>query len=282
MSSDTATLNSTDGFVPTAPVKLNGIKFKLVNGKKDVLALGAGALAFPTQVSAAARVAKKFAYCLGGSANPAPIFFGNISYYFDSGLPQQGDRYPELDITPYLKYTPLKTPAHGKRGYALEITSVTLNAGSAVTVKVSDDAAIGTGALYTRIVEPAYTHIRQAFLSVLAVTGFQRVSSHHGPLDLCFNITVGQYRSAPLITFTFGRNSSLGVTADNYLVNVDNSNIYCFGIISAGAKKGSSVIGTFQQQDNLVEFDLEKKRVGMTGSLIALRSNCANFNFTRA
>ncbi|KAJ7297522.1 hypothetical protein O6H91_Y051400 [Diphasiastrum complanatum] len=282
LSSDTVTLNPTDGFVPMAPVPLTGIQFVL-NPKVDLLALGPGSLAFPAQVSTSSGVAKKFAYCLGQNSAPTPIFFGNTSYHFDSGLPPQSNGSPELDITPFLKFTDLKTPSYGKHGYAVQITSIAVDeANNGSVIDVSDVASIGTEAFYTSIVEPAYTQIRQAFLRTPAVGNFQKVNTIFGSLDLCFNFTgrTGDLRSAPVITFTFDGNTSVPVTSDNYLVQVDSTDIYCFGIVSAGPLKGNSVIGTFQQENNLVEFDLEKQRVGLTGSLIGFKSNCANFNFT--
>ncbi|XP_060175302.1 probable aspartic proteinase GIP1 [Lycium barbarum] len=69
----------------------------------------------------------------------------------------------------------------------------------------------------------------------------------------------------------FGPNSMVRVKAQN----VD---VWCLGFVDGGLEP--IVIGGHQIEDNLVQFDLARKRVGLSSSLLFRSTNCANFDFT--
>uniref|UniRef100_A0A2N9FWH8 Xylanase inhibitor C-terminal domain-containing protein n=1 Tax=Fagus sylvatica TaxID=28930 RepID=A0A2N9FWH8_FAGSY len=66
----------------------------------------------------------------------------------------------------------------------------------------------------------------------------------------------------------------------NLMVQPQNG-VTCLGFVDGGAHpKASIVIGAYQLEDNLLQFDLAKSRLGFSSSLLSRRTNCANFNFT--
>lgn len=58
--------------------------------------------------------------------------------------------------------------------------------------------------------------------------------------------------------------------------------VTCLGFVDGGSHPKASliVIGAYQLEDNLLQFDLAKSRLGLSSSLKSRRTNCANFNFT--
>ena len=57
--------------------------------------------------------------------------------------------------------------------------------------------------------------------------------------------------------------------------------VTCLGFVDGGSHpKASIVIGAYQLEDNLLQFDLAKSRLELSSSPKSRRTNCANFNFT--
>ena len=72
----------------------------------------------------------------------------------------------------------------------------------------------------------------------------------------------------------FGRNSMVRIVEEG----VD---VWCLGFMDGGVRpKTSIVIGGHQMEDNLLQFDLETKRLGFSSSVLVHHTMCANFNFT--
>ncbi|EEF49803.1 basic 7S globulin, putative [Ricinus communis] len=58
--------------------------------------------------------------------------------------------------------------------------------------------------------------------------------------------------------------------------------IYVQGFVDGGLHpRASVVVGAHQLEDNLVQFDLARSRLGFSSSLLSQRTSCANFNFTQ-
>ena len=72
----------------------------------------------------------------------------------------------------------------------------------------------------------------------------------------------------------FGRNSMVRIVEEG----VD---VWCLGFMDGGVRPNTSiVIGGHQMEDNLLQFDLETKRLGFSSSVLVHHTMCANFNFT--
>jgi hypothetical protein len=52
--------------------------------------------------------------------------------------------------------------------------------------------------------------------------------------------------------------------------------VLCWAFVDAGAN-APSALGTFQQERNLVEFDLARSRLSFTGLLDFYQTTCSNF-----
>ncbi|KAF7149963.1 hypothetical protein RHSIM_Rhsim02G0020200 [Rhododendron simsii] len=56
--------------------------------------------------------------------------------------------------------------------------------------------------------------------------------------------------------------------------------VLCLGFVDGGSNPRTSiVIGGYQIEDNLLQFDLGASRLGFTSSLLYSQTTCANFNF---
>jgi hypothetical protein len=79
----------------------------------------------------------------------------------------------------------------------------------------------------------------------------------------------------------FGSNSMVRITKKS----VD---LWCLGFVDAGVNPmvaswiggPSIVIGGHQLEDNMLQFDLQSKRLGFSSSLLSKGTNCANFKFS--
>ncbi|CAN1309594.1 Probable aspartic proteinase GIP2 [Linum perenne] len=62
-----------------------------------------------------------------------------------------------------------------------------------------------------------------------------------------------------------------------------SDDVACLGFVNGGSGARSAiVVGGYQMENNLVEFDLAGSRIGFSGSLLGRRTTCGNFNFTSA
>lgn len=55
----------------------------------------------------------------------------------------------------------------------------------------------------------------------------------------------------------------------------------CLAFVDGGPRAEQAVVvGGYQLEDHLLVFDLDRSRLGFTGSLLGIRTGCASFNFT--
>ncbi|KAG8370712.1 hypothetical protein BUALT_Bualt13G0011800 [Buddleja alternifolia] len=72
------------------------------------------------------------------------------------------------------------------------------------------------------------------------------------------------------------------IYGSNSMVRIRSENIdgWCLRFVDGGFEpKASIVIGGHQFEDNLLQFDLERERLGFISSLLSRSTNCANFDF---
>ena len=78
-------------------------------------------------------------------------------------------------------------------------------------------------------------------------------------LDLCFNIAGVANPSVPDMVFKF-QGADYQLLAENLFVLVDaKASTLC---LAMGGSQGFSIIGNIQQQNHLVIYDLEAKKIG--------------------
>nr|CAD1840406.1 unnamed protein product [Ananas comosus var. bracteatus] len=249
----------------------------LACGAAGMAGLGRGKLALPTQIAARLRVSRKFALCLPSSSGPGAMFFGEApSYTFQL----------DVDAAKSLMYTPLITAGAGTddEGYFIGVRGIKFN-GKAVPLDAEllagASAKISTAVPYTVLESSIYRAVTSAFLKETALQRLKAVK----PFELCFNGSgIGSTRVGPAVPsidlvlqnkgaewMIFGSNSMVW-TADGVL---------CLGLVEAAKDRVEApiVIGGHQLEDNLLEFDIARSRLGFTSSLLFRQTTCSNFNF---
>lgn len=136
---------------------------------------------------------------------------------------------------------------------------------------------------YTTIQSSIYGNFKSAFLKAAFSMNMTRVTSV-APFDVCFDSNgideskVGP--NVPVIDFVlqsemvkwsiYGRNSMVKLSDD----------VMCLGLLDGGVEqKNPIVIGGYQFEDVLVQFDFDSSMVGFSSSLLMRDSSCSNFRF---
>ncbi|CAN6452723.1 unnamed protein product [Victoria cruziana] len=302
LSDDVLVLRSTDGrsagrtaIVPhfvfmCAP---SGLVTDLASGSRGILGLGRTGVAAPTQLATALRFKKKFAVCLPSSASsdPGVIFFGDSPYVL----------LPGVDVSESVAYTkllinPVSTAGSyfsGQRSveYFVKVTAIKVN-GKVVPVnstlldihKANGGTKISTAAAYTTLESSVYRAVEAAFVREAAARAIKRVAAVK-PFGACFSTrNVGSTRvgvPVPEIELSFaGARAGWKIFGANSMVMVKEG-VMCLGFVDGGKDTRTTVmIGGYQLENNLLQFDLENSKMGFSSSLLFRQTTCSNFNFT--
>ncbi|CAI9104271.1 OLC1v1002907C1 [Oldenlandia corymbosa var. corymbosa] len=299
LAQDVLSLQSTDGFNPGKHVSSPQVMFTcgatfllegLAKGVKGIAGLGRGKVGLPFQLANAFRLKRKFGVCLGSKG---VIFFGKSPYKF---LPAGRD----ISISKSLSYTPLLINPVSTAGasfagepsveYFIGVKSIMV-AGKPVYINSTlltinkegyGGTKISSVVPYTVMETSIYKSFTKGFAK--AFSGVPRVKSV-APFGLCFDSSkLGSTRvgpPAPLIDFVF-QNASVywRVFGANSMVQV-KKDVLCLGFVDGGENPRTSiVIGVHQVEDNLLQFDLAKSRLGFSSTLLFHQTTCSNFNFT--
>ncbi|XP_027912095.1 aspartyl protease AED3-like [Vigna unguiculata] len=120
-----------------------------------------------------------------------------------------------------------------------------------------------SGTVFTRLVEPAYTAVRNEFRRRVSV-GKKLTVTRLGGFDTCYTVPI----VAPTITFMFsGMNVTL--TPDNTLIHSTAGGITCLAMAAAPDNVNSvlNVIANMQQQNHRVLYDVPNSRLGVAREL---------------
>ncbi|KAI3805247.1 hypothetical protein L1987_27451 [Smallanthus sonchifolius] len=298
LGSDLVTIQSTDGKNPGRVVSVPKFLFVcgsaldgLANGVVGMAGLGRTSISLPSQLSSAFSFRRIFAICLTSSTNsPGVVFFGNGPYRFLLNT----DASSNLIYTPLIKnpvstasaYTQgdasseyfigVKSIRIGEKVVSINKTLLTINREGYGGTKIS------TVNPYTVLQTAIYKAVIKAFGN--ALSGVPKVA-RVAPFGLCFNSTsLGTTRVGPgvpqidlvlqnsnVFWRIFGANSMVQVRED----------VSCLGFVDGGFNPMTTiVIGGHQIEDNLLQFDLARSRLGFSSSLLFRQTTCANFNFT--
>ncbi|KAH0703475.1 hypothetical protein KY285_017753 [Solanum tuberosum] len=261
----------------------------LASGVKGTVGLGRNRIALPSQLAEIFSFPRKFAVCLSSSTQSSGvIFFGD------------GMMLSKIDVSKDLIFTPLITNPFGTGSvpflnepsseYYIGVKSIRVN-GKPVTINKkllgvdksgNGGTKISTGSPYSMLESSIYDVVTKAFIDELS--NATRVASV-APFETCFSSkSVGSTRVGPAVPTIdlvlqttrvywriFGANSMVKVSQD----------VICLGFVNGGIKPTTSiVIGGYQLEDNLLQFDLAKSTLGFSSSLLFHQTTCANFNFT--
>ncbi|KAK4441684.1 putative aspartic proteinase GIP2 [Sesamum alatum] len=262
----------------------------LASGTTGLAGLGRARIGFPSQFAAAFSFRRKFAICLSASANGV-IFFGDGPYNFLPNI-----EISRLRSTP-LYINPVSTASTFSQGepsteYFIRVNSIRIE-GNPIAINTTllnidsqgnGGTKISTVNPYTLLETSIYRAFSSAYIQAAAARNISRVAGV-APFDVCFSsdnvVSTRVGPSVPYIDLVLqGQDAVWTFTGSNSMVQV-NDNVLCLGFLDGGLNPRTSiVIGGYQLEDNLLQFDLAASRLGFSSTLLGRQTTCANFNFT--
>ncbi|KAH7856671.1 hypothetical protein Vadar_004066 [Vaccinium darrowii] len=298
---DVVSIQSTDGFNPGTFVSMRHFLFScapafllkgLPSGVRGMAGLGRTNISLPSQFSSRFKLNKTFAICLTASTRASGVvFFGPGPYHFLFNT----DASTSLLYTPLL-LNPISTADAYSRptassDYFIGVTSIQINQITVPNINASLLAIDSNGNGGTKISTVTPYTVLQTSIYNAVLTFFQNQLSRVptvaavAPFGLCFNSTnIGSTRVGPAVPpinlVLQNANVSWTIFGANSMVQVSNE-VLCLGFVDGGVNPRTSiVIGGYQIEDNLLQFDLGASRLGFSSSLLFRQTTCANFNFT--
>jgi len=229
--------------------------------KQRTIGLANTHLSIPSQLISMYQLPHKIALCLPSTersqSHNGDLWIGKGEYYY---LPY------DKDVSKIFASTPLI--GNGKSGeYLIDVKSIQIGA---KTVPIPYGATkISTLAPYTVFQTSLYKALLTAFTENIKIAKAPAVK----PFGACFYSNGG--RGVPVIDLVLSGGAKWRIYGSNSLVKV-NKNVVCLGFVDGGVKpKYPIVIGGFQMEDNLVEFDLEASKFSFSSSLLLHNTSCS-------
>jgi hypothetical protein len=299
---DVVSVDSTDGSNPGRVVSVTRFLFScaptfllegLASGVSGMAGLGRTRIAFPSQFASAFSFHRKFAICLSSSTTSnGVVFFGDGPYVL----------LPNIDASQSLTYTPLfinpvstasaYTQGEPSAEYFIGVKSIKVDdkVVKINTTLLSIDSEgfggtkISTVNPYTVLETSIYTALTEAFIAEAAARNITRAASV-APFGVCFSsenvLSTRLGASVPTIYLVLqNENVYWSIFGANSMVQV-SEDVLCLGVVNGGEKPRTSIVlGGYQLEDNLLQFDLATSRLGFSSLLFGRQTTCANFNFT--
>lgn len=221
---------------------------------QGLLGFGRGALSFLSQTKSTYN--SVFSYCLPSSKS------GNFS-----GTLRLGPKHQPIHI----KYTPLLS--NPRRPSLYYVNMIGVRVGRHVVdipprslmfnSATGSGTIIDSGTMFTRLVEPAYIAVRDAFRRRI----HGKSVSSLGGFDTCYEGPI----SPPTITLMFTR-MNVTLPLDNMLIHSTAGNTTCLAMAASPTDPNNvngvlNVIANMQQQNHRVVFDVPNKRIGFAREL---------------
>ncbi|KAM7258510.1 hypothetical protein ACFE04_014251 [Oxalis oulophora] len=223
----------------------------LSSGVKGMLGLGRSSIALPWQIAKSDSFKRKFTLCLSSKNGPGGLFLGQ-----------------EVSISKSLTYTPLVLTKSSKE-YFINLKSIRIN-GKTLSIATTD-AKLSTTVAYTTMESFIYQTFTKAYLQAAVSMNMTRVSSV-SPFEFCFS---SKHLVAPSVDLVLQSEMvKLGFTIGNLMVPVGDD-VMCLGFLDGGLTPSSNiVIGGFQLEDFVLEFDLSTSMLGFS-SLSRKGTSCS-------
>ncbi|CAH9122239.1 unnamed protein product [Cuscuta epithymum] len=240
----------------------------LGSGVNGVLGLGNSRVSLTSQLANAyGGIPRKFSLCL--SSSNGAIISGDILQHND-------------DVSRSMVYTPLVSGQNGLE-YYINVKSIKINDkrldlnGSLLFLDeegVGGGTKISTVVPYTTMKTKIYNEFLESFLEAAAASKLTRVHSV-GPFEVCFKDVVGW--DAPKVEFVL-QSEMVKWRIMNAMVKMSSDDgVMCLGILDGGqAQIASIVIGGYQLEDNLLDFNLGTSMLGFTP--LMPETTCSHFS----
>uniref|UniRef100_A0A6N2LRH9 Peptidase A1 domain-containing protein n=1 Tax=Salix viminalis TaxID=40686 RepID=A0A6N2LRH9_SALVM len=273
---------------PDNPIK--PVDYKKVNGVNTAI-IDSFALSSTTQ---------------GSKSQPGVAHFGSRGPY---------NFLPGIDLSKSLLYTPLISNPFGKDSdpdkpraspdYYIGLSSIKVN-GKMVALNKSllaIDGETGSGGTkistvvpYTKLQSSIYKTFITAFLKEAASSAFNLTTTKPvKPFRVCYPASAVKSTqtgpAVPIIGLVLDRQEVVWkIFGSNSMVRITKNSVdlWCLGFVDGGVNpmvsswiRGPSVvIGGHQLEDNMLQFDLQSKKLGFSSSILSRGTNCANFKFS--
>nr|GMD83634.1 basic 7S globulin-like [Ipomoea batatas] len=233
----------------------------LGNGVNGVLGLGNSRISLPSQLANTFGIPRKFAVCL--SSSNGAIISGDTTY----------------DVSRSMMYTPLISPQNGTtQEYYINVKSIKINDRKIplntsllfLDQEVEGGTRISTVVPYTTMKTTIYQPFLDSYLETAASMGLSRVDPV-APFEACFKVVGSDV--VPRVEFVL--QSEMVKWRMNAMVKVGDG-VMCLGFLDGGLGQGASVvIGGYQLEDNLLEFNLGTSMLGFTSLMGG--TGCSSF-----
>ncbi|PIN22189.1 Aspartyl protease [Handroanthus impetiginosus] len=240
----------------------------LATGAKGMLGLGNSRISLPSQFSTTfGFFERKFSLCL--SPSKGAIFLGGNPY--------------ETQISSSMMYTPLISKKDGlQEGYYMDVSSIKI-CGKKLSLHQEGfvGTKISTTVPYTTMETNIYGTFVEAYVKDATSMNLTLVPPM-APFGVCFSSKgVENQRGGPNVPIIdlvlqsemvkwriHGRNSMVHVSDE----------VMCLGILDGGlSPKDSIVLGGYQMEDNVLEFNLGNSMLGFSSSLLLGQKRCSDF-----
>uniref|UniRef100_A0A6N2MIH3 Peptidase A1 domain-containing protein n=1 Tax=Salix viminalis TaxID=40686 RepID=A0A6N2MIH3_SALVM len=280
----------------------------LAKGVSGLAALGRSNVSIPVQLNKLySSYPNCFAICLSGSkSQPGVAHFGSRGPY---------NFLPGIDLSKSLLYTPLISNPFGKDSdpdkpraspdYYIGLSSIKVN-GKMVALNKSllaIDGETGSGGTkistvvpYTKLQSSIYKTFITAFLKEAASSAFNLTTTKPvKPFRVCYPASAVKSTqtgpAVPIIDLVLDRQEVVWkIFGSNSMVRITKKSVdlWCLGFVDGGVNpmvsswiRGPSVvIGGHQLEDNMLQFDLQSKKLGFSSSILSRGTNCASFKFS--
>ncbi|XP_071742647.1 aspartyl protease AED3-like [Rutidosis leptorrhynchoides] len=213
---------------------------------QGVLGLGRGSLSLLSQSKNLYK--STFSYCL--PSFKSPNFSGTL-------------RLGPIGQPKNIKYTPLLTNPRKPSLYYVKLIGIKVGPKlvnippTAFALNTNNGAGtiIDSGTVFTRLVTPAYTAVRDEFRRRM---GRGAVVSSLGGFDTCYKVAIG--KQIPTMTFMF-EGADLSMKQENFLIHSTTGGLTC---LAMSASPSLNVIANMQQQNHRILFDVPNSRIGIS------------------
>ncbi|KAI4345574.1 hypothetical protein L6164_012682 [Bauhinia variegata] len=241
-----------------------------VNG---IIGLGRTRTSLASQIFFSFNSQRKFTLCLSSSSGA--VLFGNMA----------AENFRSLTFTPLLTNQNQKHPSSE---YFININSIKINGKklSISSILQSNDhgrARLSTTVSYTTMESSIYATLEKAYAQAAMAMNMTQVAPV-SPFGLCFSSEgIESSKSGPNVpVIDLVLQSEMvkwRINDRNSMVRV-NSEVMCLGFLDGGLKlRDPIVLGAYQMEDVVLQFDLETSMLGFSSSLLIRDSSCSDFRF---
>ncbi|KAK2966874.1 hypothetical protein RJ640_028884 [Escallonia rubra] len=265
----------------------------VAGGTEGIAGLARTKTALHTQLTSAFKLPNKFALCMPSSSEsfPGVIFLGGGSYYiFDHPTENPKDYSKSLISTPLIN-NPVNTATFAKREpsdeYFIRVKSISVNdkpvlfTSSLLSIdkKGVGGTKLSTITPHTVLHNTIYKALVSEFVRASALKKIKRVKPV-APFGACFSSrTIASSQTGPAVPVIDlvlqDKTSRWRIYGANSMVKV-KKDVLCLGFVDGGLEPQTSIVlGGYQLENNLVEFDLTSSKLRFSNSLLLGNVTCS-------